>query len=93
MASIKGKEPLFLGLAAGTIFAVLTLNLERAVRYKAIEILLIPGVVVSMAAGSVHSFPLWLAALGNFCFWTLLVWSVGSLVRKIHSLLTRRVSS
>lgn len=49
------------------------------------RVLLVPGVLVAMAAsGSEHVFPLWITAIGNFVFWLPVTWLLGALVTQVR---------
>ena len=77
-------KALMVGAVVGTAMAVATLELQHFVTVFAVY-LLIPGVLFSAAiSGNVHAFPLSIAAAGNFLFWLLVCWGVGSLIAKIR---------
>jgi len=82
MERIAKHAPLLVGALAGCTMAAATLGLE-GLRLGRVVFLLIPGFILAIAvSGNVHAFPLSVAAIGNFVFWLLLVWLVGSLIAK-----------
>jgi hypothetical protein len=49
------------------------------------RVLLIPGVLVSMAiSGNIHGFPVWITALANFLFWLPVCWFCGALGKQLR---------
>lgn len=54
------------------------------------RVLLVPGVLVSMAlSGNSHAFPLWLTAAANFAFWLAACWVCAEAVQRIHEIRER----
>jgi hypothetical protein len=84
MQGIKRHKSLAVGAVAGIVSAAATLGVEH--RSSALAVFfLVPGFLFAVAiSGNVHAFPLSLAATGNFLFWLLLCWLVGSLIAKIR---------
>ena len=88
---MKPRPRILIALAAGLVFGVLTwdisavslLSANPAVAWvqELLGDLLIPGIVVAaVAAGNIHAWPLWLAAVSNFVFYFGLVWFAARLV-------------
>ena len=78
------------GVVVGGVAAALTFEVSSLSRLSSIElfdmiqffgrVLVVPGVLFSIAvSGSVHGFPLWVAAVGNFGFWIGACWLLGTL--------------
>ncbi|HVU48219.1 MAG TPA: DUF4254 domain-containing protein [Terracidiphilus sp.] len=78
------------GVVVGCVAAALTFNVNSLSRLSSIElfdmiqffgrVLVVPGVLLSIAvSGNVHAFPLWIAAAGNFLFWIVACWVLGTL--------------
>jgi hypothetical protein len=55
------------------------------------RVLLVPGVLVSMAvSGNAHEFPLWVTAVGNFAFWLPACWLGAAGLKRARELRERR---
>jgi hypothetical protein len=54
------------------------------------RVLLVPGVLVSMAvSGNAHAFPLWLTAAANFAFWLPACWVCAEVAQRIREIRER----
>jgi hypothetical protein len=72
-----------LGVLLGLVAAASTFELEHLASSPAV-ILLMPGMLVAIvAAGNVHAWPVWIAALGNFVFYFLLIWLAAAIWAKV----------
>jgi Protein of unknown function (DUF4254) len=85
------------GAVVGLFAAALTFNIDAVARLSSSQligtlqffgrVLLVPGVLVSMAISrSMHDFPLWLAALGNLAFWIAAGRFVGVLLQRLREM-------
>ncbi len=85
------------GVVVGLFAAALTFNIDAVERLSSSQlisalqffgrVLLVPGVLFSMAASrNMHHFPLWLAALGNFAFWIAAARFVGVLLNRLREM-------
>ncbi|HTW62783.1 MAG TPA: DUF4254 domain-containing protein [Terracidiphilus sp.] len=85
------------GVVVGLFAAALTFNIDAVERLSSSQligtlqffgrVLLVPGVLVSMAVSrNMHHFPLWLAALGNLAFWIAAGRFVGVLVHRLREM-------
>ena len=81
-----GKMGLWLGIAAGLLFACLSLGLESHSALIGIGVfLLIPGIIGAIAlTGNVHAFPLSIVAAVNFLFYFLLCWFAGVVIQLVR---------
>jgi hypothetical protein len=83
------------GIAVGCVSAALSFDVRILSKLSSIElfdmiqffgrVLVVPGVLLAIAVtGSVHGFPLWIAAVGNFAFWITACWLLGALFTKLE---------
>jgi hypothetical protein len=88
---------LLAGFVVGLFAAALTFNIDAVERLSSSQlisalqffgrVLLVPGVLVSMAVSrSMHHFPLWVAALANLAFWVAAGRFVGVLIRRLREM-------
>jgi hypothetical protein len=72
-----------LGVLLGLVAAASTFELEHLASSPAV-IFLMPGMLVAIvAAGNVHVWPVWIAALGNFVFYFLFIWLAAAIWAKV----------
>lgn len=88
---MKPRPRILMALSAGLVFGALTwdisaislLSANAAVAWiqDLLSYLLMPGIVVAAAAaGNIHAWPLWLAAVSNFIFYFGLLWLAATLL-------------
>src|ERR1700744_1412386 len=88
---------LLAGLVVGCFAAALTFNIDSVTRLSSSEliaalqffgrVLLVPGVLFSMAIGrNMQHFPLWLAALGNLVFWIAIMRFLSLLLKRLREI-------
>ena len=88
---------LLAGIVVGCFAAALTFNIDSVARLSSSEligalqffgrVLLVPGVLVSMAISrSMHHFPLWLAALVNLAFWVAVMRFLSLLLHRLREM-------
>ncbi|HEX4029429.1 MAG TPA: DUF4254 domain-containing protein [Terracidiphilus sp.] len=95
MWTVAYRKRLLAGVVAGCGAAALSFDIPALSRLSSIEllgmlqffgrVLVVPGVLLSIAvSGSAHTFPLWIAAAGNFAVWLCLCWLMGELYSKLE---------
>jgi hypothetical protein len=88
---------LLAGFVVGLFAAALTFNIDTVERLSSSQlisalqffgrVLLVPGVLVSMAVSrSMQHFPLWVAAIGNLVFWVGVGRFLGALVKRLREM-------
>jgi len=89
------RKRLLAGIAVGCLSAVLSFDVHALSKLSSIElfdmieffgrVLVVPGVLLAIAVtGSVHGFPLWITAVGNFAFWVAACWLLGALYSRLQ---------
>jgi hypothetical protein len=88
------RRRLLAGLVVSCVAAALTFDIKSVATLSSGQllstlqflgrVLLIPGILVSMAVSrSIHDFSLWVASLSNLIFWLVACWIIGVLYYKL----------
>jgi hypothetical protein len=84
--NIARHAGLMAGTAAGCFFALATVGMGIVGSSRVLIVLLMPGLLASMAFAGNLGFSLSVAALVNLVFWFLLFWLMGILIGKLLAL-------
>jgi hypothetical protein len=86
----QSRWPFIVALVAGFVTALLTVSLEHSASPSfgdagfVVMAALLPGLLGSIAiGGNAHAFSLWIAAGINCIFYSLLVWMISGISRRI----------
>jgi len=86
MTNLARQTGFLVGLVIGALSVLATVAFGVVDDFPGTIVFLLPGLLLSMKIANSHALLfVWVAGFGNFCFWFLLCWLLGTLTGRIVS--------